>query len=82
MPRTAKYAPLLAWLQALPADHEDATLTLTAIEALIGDRLPSGAWTSSFWSNSDMARHHWGRVGFRARLNRPTKSVHFTRMQP
>jgi hypothetical protein len=76
-----KYAPLVVWLAALPADHADTTLTLAEIEALIGDQLPASAWTQGFWSSSDVARHNWGRAGFRGRLNRPNKSVRFTRVQ-
>jgi hypothetical protein len=88
MPRAdapGKYAPLCAWLAALPAEQERAVLTLTAIEGLIGSALPTGAWLRAFWASSNVARHNWNRVGFRAQFARPdyhTGQVTFTRMTP
>jgi hypothetical protein len=85
MPRSGdpgKYAPLCTWLAALPTAQYEAVLTLAEISTLIGTSLPSGAWTSGFWTSSDVAHHNWRRAGFRAHLNHGTKSVRFTRVQP
>jgi hypothetical protein len=77
-----KYAALVVWLDALPADQLDATLTLAEIEDLIGDRLPTSAWLRAFWARSGTAQRAWQRVGFHAELDRLDKRVTFTRGQP
>jgi hypothetical protein len=88
MPRAdapGKYAPLCAWLAALPAEQERTVLTLTAIEGLIGSALPTSAWLRAFWASSHVARHNWNRVGFRAQFARPdyhTGRVTVVRMTP
>jgi hypothetical protein len=85
MPRAGepgKYAPLCTWLAALPAEQEEAVLTLAEIETIIGAPLPVGAGTPHFWSSAPQELRNWGPVGFHARLDYSTQRVHFTRVTP
>jgi hypothetical protein len=77
-----KYTALVGWLEALPANQRDATLTLAEIEDLIDDTLPTSAWLRAFWASSGTAHRTWLHVGFRAELDRLTQSVRFTRVEP
>ena len=47
--RPSKYAPLTAYLAALPAD--EVRLALAEIETIIGAPLPVSARGSAFWTN-------------------------------
>jgi hypothetical protein len=80
---TPKYQPLVDWLQALPADQQNARLSFAEIEALIGERLPvSARTTGTFWIGHRMAEQNWRRVGFRARVDRhDATAVTFTRVE-
>jgi hypothetical protein len=77
-----RYAPLIAWLQALPADQDKAELTLSELEQLIGQPLTSSAGTPGYWTTVDRTRTSWRSAGFSARLNHATRVVTFTRLQP
>jgi hypothetical protein len=79
--RTPKYAPLVAWLEELPADQDRAELTLSEIAQIIGQPLPGVAGTQTFWTRSLSVRYGWQSAGFSAWLNHYTKVVTFTRLQ-
>jgi hypothetical protein len=51
------YAPLAAYLADQPASTPTVTLTLAAIEQVIGQSLPAGASTQMWWT----ARRGWDR---------------------
>jgi hypothetical protein len=59
-----KYAPLAAYLAAQTTDQ--VTLTLPEFEQVIGDTLPRGAWTPTWWSNHRGLLHArvWLRSGW------------------
>jgi hypothetical protein len=86
MPRTfgpRKYAPLIRYLTALPA--EAVTLTLVEIEAIIAAPLPPSARRSSFWTKSprSLAPPPWLRAGWRVlrtELHARPPAVHFARV--
>src|SRR5438034_11463541 len=61
-----KYVPLVRHLAALPAAQERVTLSLAAIEGLVG-LLPVAAQQPPFWREAT-ARRNWQRYGFRATL--------------
>lgn len=78
--RPGRYAFLVAWLRALPAEQQVATLTLGEIEAIIGGALPLGSLGTGFWSGSTMAKRYWKATGFRAQLLRQDRAVEFRRV--
>ncbi len=59
-----KYEPLRAYLAGLDADR--VTLTLTEIEQIIGEALPSSARTRAWWINTPgrIAARPWLTVGW------------------
>ncbi len=75
----SKYAPLVSYLRTVPPEQPSARLTYTEIEFVLGRLLPRGAWLPHFWSGSRTARQHWEAVGFHATLDRPARTVVFTR---
>ncbi len=84
MPISSKYAPLAVYLAALPAETTTVTLTLTEIEAILGDDLPERAGTGAFWVGGRSRPHTvWLAAGWRVarvamRVAAPT--IAFTRM--
>jgi hypothetical protein len=83
MPRPGprKYAPLTAYLAGLAED--EVTLTLTAMEGIIGAPLPPSAREATFWVNGPQGTFNvrpWVRAGWRVartdlRGNPPTVTV-------
>jgi CBS domain-containing protein len=65
----SRYAPLGAWLEALPADSDRVTLTFSDIERLIGAPLPASARQyRSWWGNIPQGHaqtKQWLDVGWR-----------------
>lgn len=82
MGRTMKFGALTHLLSSLPPDQQALRLSFAELEEMAHGPLPCGAWTSSYWSNSTVARTNWQPLGFRARLNRHAQTVTFTRIQP
>jgi hypothetical protein len=87
MPRrigSSKYTPLTDYLAALTAD--EARLTLTEIEAIIGVPLPAWAHQASFWSNGlpgVFRLQPWVRAGWRmarTEMHSAPPAVHFVRV--
>ncbi len=74
-----RYAPLLDYLEALPAAQGEVQLSFAEIETLIGGPLPRTATAPEFWTSSHTARLNWRRSGFDARLLWPGPSVRFSR---
>jgi hypothetical protein len=54
----SKYAPLNAFLAALPAAATSVVLTPADVEAIIGEPLPAGAATRMWWRTSS-TRNGW-----------------------
>jgi hypothetical protein len=82
MPRVyapSKYAPLVAWLETLPAEQGSAELSFAGIEAILGWPLPASAGNTRFWPGARGPAGAWRRVGFRSRLYRGERRVLFTR---
>jgi hypothetical protein len=52
-----KYVPLVAWLQALPADCGSAELSFAEIETILGGNLPASAWDPAYWRHAAMIKH-------------------------
>jgi hypothetical protein len=83
MPRAlapSKYAPLVAWLQALPDGQERATLTVAEIDTLLGGSLPLTARTKGFWAQA--AVRQLRSIGFHGRFDHTDSCVVFTRITP
>jgi CBS domain-containing protein len=83
--REGKYAPLAAWLQALPASQDNVELTFQQIEAIIGDDLPPYARAhQSWWANDSVSRvqsQQWLNVGWATRrVNMTGEKVTFVRL--
>lgn len=74
-----RYAPLLDYLEALPAKQAGALLRFAEIETLIGGPLPRTASAPEFWTSSHTARLNWRRCGFDAHLCLPDPAVNFSR---
>jgi hypothetical protein len=74
-----RYAPLLDYLEVLPAAQSEVQLSFPEIEALIGGPLPRTATVPGFWTSSHTARLNWRRSGFTARLLWPGPAVRFSR---
>jgi hypothetical protein len=84
-----KYEPLARFLAAVPADVAAITLTFAEIEAILGARLPSSAFGTSWWVNTTNWRARsqarawlnagW-RVGGRERRN-AQRTVTFVRQR-
>lgn len=74
-----RYAPLLDYLEALPAEQAGALLRFAEIETLIGGLLPRTANAPEFRANSHTARLNWRRSGFDAHLFLPDPAVNFSR---
>ena len=74
-----RYAPLLDYLEAVPAAQGEVQLSFAEIETLIGGPLPRTATAPEFWTSSHTARLNWRRSGFDARLLWPGPSVRFNR---
>jgi hypothetical protein len=77
-----KYAPLVAWLAALPLTQQSASLTVPEIEVICGVRLPASAGLSTYWSSGSTAATNWQWAGWRARLLYGDRRVAFVRVQP
>lgn len=80
-----KYAPLAAWLQALPAVQDNVELTFQRIEAIIEDALPPYARAHrSWWANDSVSRvqsQQWLNVGWRtSRVDMTEGKVVFSRI--
>ncbi len=79
-----KYQPLADFLAAQPPETETVTLTLRAIEALVGQALPLSAHRRE-WSGNNPARHPartWLGVGWRvthAQVRQPPSAITFAR---
>jgi CBS domain-containing protein len=83
--REGKYAPLAAWLQALPAKQDKVELTFQEIETRIGDDLPPSARAHrSWWANVADSRsqsRQWLAAGWRtSRVNVTEEKVVFSRI--
>jgi len=65
--RRPKYQPLSDFLAVQSGDER--TVTFAQIEALLEQRLPSGAWSPAWWSNTRAYQQSkaWLRVGWRVR---------------
>jgi hypothetical protein len=74
-----RYAPLLAYLDAVPPEEPWVRMTFAAIEALIVAPLPASAQRPDYWTSSQVARLNWQRIGWAARLDRAAGVVTFTR---
>jgi hypothetical protein len=49
---TSKYRPLGRYLESLPSDQDETTLTLSRIEEILGEGLPRSAYQyQAFWAN-------------------------------
>jgi hypothetical protein len=82
--RATKYAPLGAFLAALPPETATVTLTLSEIETILGEPLPGAAATRMWWSNSRHRRAEmvWVAVGWRvqrAEMRRVMPTITFAR---
>jgi len=81
----SKYQPLADYLLALPPETTRITLTLTAIEAILGVPLPASAGVRSWWtgrSERDAHRRAWRAVGWfvaAVTLRHGVEAVTFTR---
>src|SRR5436309_3016533 len=75
----ADYAPLVAFLRALPPEHQRARLRVDEVESLIGAPLRPSAWSPRFWAHSATARRHWRAAGFEAVLDPGNRIVCFSR---
>ena len=88
MPRrgTHKYEPLRRYLAVLPPEVEVETLTIPAIETLLGGPLPPSAWRRPFWRNSrPAARVGWRPAGwwvYAVDLTPGAEAVSFVRVGP
>jgi hypothetical protein len=79
------YQPLVDYLAALPASTPTVTLTLAAIEQVLGTALPAAASTQIWWSTTRVRqqRRPWLVVGWRVAgvaLRTATPSVTFARV--
>lgn len=74
-----RYAPLLAYLAALPPDAPSVRLTFAEIEAIIGAPLAASASSPGFWTSSYTAHQYWRRHGWNAKLHHADRAVVFTR---
>lgn len=78
--RPRRYAPLLAYLAALPAEQPVITLPFAAFEALLGRPLALTTQViASYWSGGAIAQRNWLAAGWTAQLNRRAQTVTFTR---
>ena len=83
--KEGKYAPLAAWLQALPAKQNKVELTFQDVEARIGDDLPPHARAHrSWWANvvgSRSQSRQWLGAGWRtAGVDMTEEKVVFSRI--
>jgi hypothetical protein len=74
-----RYAPLLAYLDALSPAAPRVRLSFAELEALLGGPLPPRASVGTNWTSSRVAVLNWRRVGFMAHLDRTGPAVTFTR---
>ena len=78
LPVAERYAPLAAFLRGQSPPTTMMTLTLAEIEQIIGQSLPAGASTQTWWSPTrEGARRPWVAAGWRVagtamRIARPT----------
>jgi len=81
MSRRTAYQPLLDDLAA--SDDREVVLTLDQIEAILDAALPDTAYThGGYWTEEGSAHvRRWRAMGWRARLDRRNRCVHFTREQ-
>ena len=82
----SRYAALGAFLAVQPPTAREITLTFTAIEHLIGAPLPSGAFTTTFWTNSRATQQgrQWLTAGWwreRVDLRQAVPTVTFVRAE-
>ena len=65
-PQPPKYRPLADYLAVLPAETTAVTLTLAAIEAILGRPLPRQAWAATWRANTPRYGHAlaWMRAGW------------------
>lgn len=83
--RESRYAPLAAWLQALPADQDSVELTFEEVERIIGVDLPLYARRHrSWWANDSVSRvqsQQWLNAGWRtSRVDMTEEKVVFSRI--
>jgi hypothetical protein len=81
--RLPKYAPLQRYLAGQPTGVVTVTLSVPAVAALVGERLPSSAATAAWWVNTRYRSQGraWLDVGWRvARFNYQTGAVTFVRV--
>jgi hypothetical protein len=74
-----KYLPLNRYLEQVPPDEAQVSLSFQEIEDLLEASLPPSAWLPHYWSGSSVARYNWERSGFCAKLDRLQRRVTFTR---
>jgi hypothetical protein len=62
------YQPLADYLAAQPPETTEITLTIAAVEAVVGAPLPASAWARAWWSNKPYGRWEvrpWVAAGWR-----------------
>ncbi len=74
-----KYQPLVNYIAA--QSEKALTLSFAAIEAMVGSPLPESMQVDAWmWNNTEFALvWRLGDLGWRARLDRRNRCVHFTR---
>jgi hypothetical protein len=83
----AKYDPLQKYLEELPDDKREITLTFQLIEKIIGSQLPFSAYEHrAWWSNEEHGVHvsalAWMRAGWRVDgVNQKERWVRFIRQR-
>lgn len=85
-PGESKYAPLAIWLENQPIDKALLKPSFEKIERIIGDKLPSSAYTRREWWANDSVGHvqsrQWLDVGWRvASVNMTERVVRFARIK-